>query len=167
MNFLKILCCAVFLLTFVPTGNAQTFPSPQYFERFFHYPHVLTQLPGPQSLDEYIVDGKLRLTLQDGIRLMLLNNTEVRISQSQFDQSSFGIGRAYSTFDPLFTASFTPTRANEPTTTALAGAQTLSTLQQQTSFAYNQQFQSGKLRLDSEVGGIGIAGFQLIGTPDV
>jgi len=131
------------LLMFPYTGNAQTFPSTEYFQRFFHYPKVLTQLPGPLSLDEYIVDGKLRLTLQDAIRLMLLNNTEVRISQSQFNQSSFGIGRAYSAFDPVFTASFTPTRSNQPTTTALAGAQTLSTLQQESNFAYNQQFQTG------------------------
>jgi len=86
---------------FVHVGNAQTFPSPDYFQRFFHYPKVLTLLPGPLSVDEYIVDGKLRLTLQDAIRLMLLNNTEVRISQSQFDQSSFGIGRAYAAFDPV------------------------------------------------------------------
>src|SRR5689334_17827940 len=131
------------LLTFIPVGNAQTFPSPEYFQRFFHYPKVLSQLPGPLSLDQYVVDGKLRLTLQDAIRLMLLNNTEVRISQSQFDQSSFGIGRAYSAFDPVFTASFTPTRSSQPTTTTLAGAQTLSTLQQESSFAYNQQFQTG------------------------
>jgi len=139
----RILCAFLYLLMFVHVGNAQTFPSPDYFQRFFHYPKVLTQLPGPLSVDEYIVDGKLRLTLQDAIRLMLLNNTEVRISQSQFDQSSFGIGRAYAAFDPVFTASFTPTRSSQPTTTALAGAQTLSTLQQESNFAYNQQFQTG------------------------
>src|SRR5690349_16358167 len=143
MKLARILCSLVCLLMFLPTGNAQTFPSTEYFQRFFHYPKVLTQLPGPSSVDEYIVDGKLRLTLQDAIRLMLLNNTEVRISQSQFNQSSFGIGRAYSAFDPVFTASFTPTRSNQPTTTALAGAQTLSTLQQESNFAYNQQFQTG------------------------
>jgi outer membrane protein len=123
--------------------SAQTFPSPDYFQRFFHFPHVQTQLPGPQSLDEYIVNGKLRLGLQDAIRLMLLNNTEVRISQGQLDQSSFGIGRAYNAFDPVFNASFTPQRSTSPTTTALAGAQTLSQLQQTTNFSYNQQFQSG------------------------
>jgi len=143
MKSVRILCSFLWLLMFPYTGNAQTFPSTEYFQRFFHYPKVLTQLPGPLSLDEYIVDGKLRLTLQDAIRLMLLNNTEVRISQSQFNQSSFGIGRAYSAFDPVFTASFTPTRSNQPTTTALAGAQTLSTLQQESNFAYNQQFQTG------------------------
>ena len=137
-------CFALLLLiTFASVLNAQTFPSPDYFQRFFHFPHVQTQLPGPQSLDEYIVNGKLHLTLQDAIRLMLLNNTDVRISQGQLDQSSFGIGRAYSSFDPVLNASFTPQRSSQPTTSSLQGAQTLSQLQQQTNFSYNQQFQSG------------------------
>ena len=131
------------LLAFASLLSAQTFPSPDYFQQAFRFPHVQTQLPGPQSLDEYIVNGKLRLSLQDAIRLMLLNNTDVRISQGQLDQSSFGIGRAYSTFDPVLTANFTPQRSTQPTTSALQGAQTLSQLQQQTNFSYNQQFQSG------------------------
>ncbi|HKR29577.1 MAG TPA: TolC family protein [Terriglobales bacterium] len=130
-------------LSFASLLNAQTFPSPEYFQQFFRFPHVQAQLPGPQSLDEYIVNGKLRLSLQDAIRLMLLNNTEVRISQGQLDQSSFGIGRAYSTFDPVLNASFTPQRSTQPTTSSLQGAQTLSQLQQQSNFSYNQQFQSG------------------------
>ena len=131
------------LLSFAWLLNAQTFPSPQYFQRSFRFPHVQTRLPGAQSLDEYIVNGKLRLALQDAIRLMLLNNTDVRIGQGQLDQSSFGIGRAYSNFDPIVNASFTPQRSTQPTTSSLQGAQTLSQLQQQTNVSYNQQFQSG------------------------
>jgi len=123
--------------------SAQTFPTPDYFRHTFSYPHVMTQLPGPQSLDEYIVNGKLRLNLQDSIRLMLLNNTEVRVSQAQMDQSPFGIDRAYSPFDPVVTASFTPQRSTQPTTSSLQGATTLSQLQQQANFAYNQSFQTG------------------------
>ena len=133
----------VLLLSFAWLLNAQTFPSPQYFQRSFRFPHVQTRLPGAQSLDEYIVNGKLRLALQDAIRLMLLNNTDVRIGQGQLDQSSVGIGRAYSNFDPIVNASFTPQRSTQPTTSSLQGAQTLSQLQQQTNVSYNQQFQSG------------------------
>lgn len=131
------------IFSFASLLNAQTFPLPQYFQHVFHFPQVQTQLPGPQSLDEYIVNGKLRLSLQDAVRLMLLNNTDVRISQAQLDQSSFGIGRAYSTFDPIVNASFIPQRSTQPTTSSLQGAQTLSQLQQQSNFSYNQQFQSG------------------------
>ena len=123
--------------------HAQTFPTPEYFQQIFRYPHVMTQLPGPQSLDEYIVDGKLRLSLDDAIRLMLLNNTDVRISQAQTDLSGFGITRAYSNFDPVLTAGFLPQRSSQPTTSSLQGASTLSQLTQQTNFSYNQLFQTG------------------------
>src|SRR5690348_4642644 len=131
------------VMSFAPILNAQTFPTPEYFQQAFRFPHVQTQLSGPQSLDEYIVNGRLRLGLQDAIRLMLLNNTDVRISQGQLDQASFGIGRAYANFDPILNASFLPQRSSQPTTSSLQGAQTLSTLQQQTNVSYNQQFQSG------------------------
>lgn len=127
----------------VASLSAQTVFSPDYFQHLFRYPKVQMQLSGPQSLDDYIADGKLRLALEDAVRLMLLNNTDVHISQTQLDQSSFGIGRAYSLFDPVFTGSFTPQRSTQPTTSSLQGAQTLSQLQQQTSFSYNQLFQSG------------------------
>lgn len=137
----------IYLLTFsfvcaLPV-SAQTFPTPDYFRHTFSYPHVMTQLRGPQSLDEYIVNGKLRLNLQDAIRLMLLNDTDVRVSQAQMDQAPFGIDRAYSPFDPVFNASFTPQRSTQPTTSSLQGATTLSQLQQQANFGYNQSFQTG------------------------
>src|SRR4051812_27720641 len=137
--------CVLLLLTFAvcSAAQAQTFPTPDYFQRFFRYPHVMTQLPGPRSLDEYVVDGKLRLSLDDAIRLMLLNNTEVRISQAQSEQSGFGITRAYSAFDPIFTANFLPQRSTQPTTSSLQGATTLSQLNQQANFNYSQLFQSG------------------------
>lgn len=143
MKFLTRYCVLFLIAISALPLSAQTFPTPDYFRQAFSYPHVMTQLAGPQSLDEYIANGKLRLNLQDSIRLMLLNNTEVRVSQAQLDQSSFGIARAYSSFDPVVTASFTPQRSTQPTTSSLQGARTLSQLQQQTNFAYNQLFQTG------------------------
>ena len=137
-------CCVFLAMAGLSNlAHAQTFPTPDYFQQLFRYPRVPTQLSGPQSLDEYIVNGKLHLSLQDSIRLMLLNSPDIRISQAQVDQSDFAIGRAYGPFDPVFTGSFVPQRSTQPTTSELQGAQTLSQLQQQTSFAYNQLFQSG------------------------
>jgi outer membrane protein len=144
MVSILIRSCAFILLAMPALSlHAQTFPSPDYFQQFFHYPHVQTQLQGPQALDEYIVDGKLRLDLQSAIRLMLVNNTDVRINQTQLDQSNFAIRRAYAAFDPVLTGSFLPQRSSQPTTSSLQGAQTLSQLQQQTNVAYNQLFQTG------------------------
>lgn len=144
MKFLFRTCCLLLSTAlWVTTTFAQTFPSASYFQERYRFPHVPTQLSGPQALDEYIVNGKLRLSLQDSIRLMLLNNTDVRINQAQVDQSAFNIGRAYSPFDPLVTGSFTPQRSTQATTSELQGAQTLSELDQQMNASYNQLFQSG------------------------
>jgi outer membrane protein len=144
MKSLLTRSCTFILLAIIAAPlHAQTFPSPDYFQQLFHYPHVQTQLQGPHALDEYIVNGKLRLDLQSAIRLMLVNNTDVRINQTQLDQSNFAIGRAYAAFDPVLTGSFLPQRSSQPATSSLQGAQTLSQLQQQSNIAYSQLFQTG------------------------
>jgi HAE1 family hydrophobic/amphiphilic exporter-1 len=94
-------------------------------------------------VDEFIVEGKLRLSLEDAILLTLLNNSDVNVSRAQFDLSQFAVQRAHSPFDPLFVAGFTPTRSTSPSASSLIGASTLSTLNQATTTSYSQQFQSG------------------------
>lgn len=122
---------------------SQTFPTPHYWEQLVRGPKVPTQLGGPEALEDYTLEGKLKLALQDAIRLMLANNTEVRINQSQYQQSSFAVTKAYGPFDPALRATFRPQRSTSPTTSALQGAQTLSDLEQPTTVGYNQLFQSG------------------------
>lgn len=122
---------------------AQTFPTPSYMKQLFSPQDAPSQLAAPQALEQYIVDGKLTLGLQDAIRLMLLNNTEVRINQLQQDQARFAELRSHSPFDPVVNANFTPQRSTSPTTTTLAGAQTLSDLTQNTNVSYNQLFLTG------------------------
>jgi len=108
-----------------------------------HRPAPPRQVPGPSRVDEFIVDGKLRLSLEDAILLTLLNNSDVNVSRAQFDLSQFAVQRAYSAFDPLFVAAFAPARSTSPSTSSLVGASTLSTLSQASSTGYSQQFQSG------------------------
>lgn len=122
---------------------SQTFPSPSYFQQLFRTPHGAKEVPGPEALDDYISEGKLRLSLQDAIRLMLLNNTEVHINQLQYLQSSFALKKSYGPFDPLLRSSFHPQRSTSPTVSTLQGAQTLSDLEQPTNVSYNQLFQTG------------------------
>jgi outer membrane protein len=123
--------------------TAQTFPTPNYFDQLFRPPRAATDVPGSQGLQDAIVDGKLTLSLDQAVRFMLLNNTELRINQLQFSQTAFAIKRAYGPFDPILTTSFSPQRSVSPSITTLAGASTLSSLSQPTSAAYSQTFQSG------------------------
>src|SRR5437868_15039897 len=77
-------------------ATAQTFPSAHYIDQIFHPPRAATQVPGSQGIEDLIAGGKLSLNLEQTVRLMLLNNTELRINQLQFQQSRFAIQKAYS-----------------------------------------------------------------------
>lgn len=110
---------------------------------FFHRPSAPVHVQGPSRVDEFVVNGKLRLGLEDAILLTLLNNSDVNVDRAQFDLSQFAVQRAHSPFDPLFVAGFTPTRSTSPSASSLIGASTLSTLNQTSTTGYSQQFQSG------------------------
>jgi outer membrane protein len=109
----------------------------------FHRPASPKQVQGPSRVDDFVMDGKLRLGLEDAIVLSLLNNSDVNVDRAQYELSQFAVQRARSAFDPLFVAGFTPTRAISPSSSSLNGASTLSTLNQTTTAGYSQQFQTG------------------------
>jgi outer membrane protein len=134
----------VFLFLFSTLlARAQTFPTPDYFHRLVYAPASPAQLPAPKGLRDYVVEGKLRLSLADAIRLALRNNTEVRLNELQVEGTAFGVQRAYQPFDPMATSTFSTSRAKSATYTQLQGATTLSDLEQQAQFGYSQTFQTG------------------------
>lgn len=141
---LRILVGLLFTLLLAACfARAQTFPSPGYFRGIVVRPAIPAHSPGPESLRDFVSEGKLRLTLADTIRLTLANNTEVRINELQYQSAQFAIARAYQPFDPVFSSSFTTRRSTTPTTDQLAGAATLSTLSQTTNLAFTQRFFTG------------------------
>ena len=143
-RFLLLFLSAASVARLVAPALAQTFPTPDYFHQFTTAPVIPTQLPGPEGLRDYLVDGKLRLNLSDAIRLTLLNNTEVRVNQLQYESTRFAIQRAYQPFDPFFNSVFTAQRVMRPTYTQLqSGEPTLSQLDQTFQVGYNQTFQTG------------------------
>src|SRR5262249_15948675 len=109
---------------------AQFTPARTSTGNLFRRPPAPTQAQGPSRVDELIVDGKLRVSLEDAILLTLLNNSDVNVDRAQFDLSQFAVQRAHSPFDPLLVAGFAPTRTTSPSATSLIGATTLSTLTQ-------------------------------------
>src|SRR5262249_12952372 len=86
----------------------QTFPTGDYFKTFFVRPSQTAKrsLSGPVALEDYIKDGKLRLSLNDAIRLTLLNNTDVQINRIQNDLATFSVLKSKSPFDPVITTSY-------------------------------------------------------------
>ena len=106
-------------------------------------PPIAAQVKGPAELKDHVVEGKLRLTLADAIRLALLNNTDVRLNELPVENARLEVERAYQPFDPVATSSFNAGRATTPAYSLLQGAPTLSALSQQGIFDYIQTFQTG------------------------
>ncbi len=107
-------------------------------------------LPPPSELRGHVVDGKLRLTLEDAIRLTLLNNTDVRIARTPVDSARYSVMAAYRPFDPFLTANGSDQRSISQPDSLLEGVgesvssgQNVNTLFQSGGFTYNQTFATG------------------------
>jgi hypothetical protein len=87
---------AFLLLTLWATDAvSQTFPTPDYFRRVWSAQAIPETIAGPEKLRDYVISGRLRLTLEDAIRLTLLNNTEVKLNQLQYEGIKYSVLRAY------------------------------------------------------------------------
>jgi outer membrane protein TolC len=143
-KFLSLFLGWTFLMLTVTPALAQTFPTANYFQQFASLREIPTQLPGPEGLRDYLVDGKLRLNLNEAIRLTLLNSTEVRMNQLEYESTRFAIQRAYQPFDPILNSNFGASRQTVPTYSQLkSGMPTYSDLSHQFLVGYNQTFQTG------------------------
>jgi outer membrane protein len=138
--------CAVLVLGISPVRTAAQstpFPKPKWFEEVSHRPVPPSQLPKPEHLRDFIVEGKLRLTLDQVIQLTLANNTSVKIDDLTYQNAQFNILRAFAPFDPLFQVYSSVQRGTTPATVQTQGAQIASNLSQSGQFNYTQTFQTG------------------------
>lgn len=119
------------------------FGSPSYFRKTFATPTPRIELRPPVRLSDFVVDGKLELSLKSYLELVLANNTDILIQRLSVEQPRNAITRAFSQFDPVATARFSSTRSTTPTTDVLQGASTLSNLAQPLNFGYQQKLQTG------------------------
>lgn len=119
------------------------FPKSDYFRTIFEKPKSSVQIQEPVKLQDYVVGDKLELSLRAYLELVAANNTDIAISRLTIETARNAITRSYSPFDPLGTASFLSTRNTAPTTTVLAGANTLKTLNQPLNLAYSQTLMTG------------------------
>jgi outer membrane protein len=125
--------CAIFVFGLIsPGARAQSspFPTPQWFREVVKRPIPPMQLPGPEHLRDFIVDGKLQLSLDQAIQLALVNNTNIRIDELSYQSAWYNVLSARSPFDPIINANASATRGTSPQASQLGGAQTLSSLNQ-------------------------------------
>ena len=115
------------------------FPSPNYFKEVFRRP-AQYRLEAPGSIHDLVIDGKLTLSVNDVVRLVVQRNTNVWLARLDVQGSEPAVQKAMAVFDPRFVGSFTTRRAVTPTSTELEAS---SSLAQQAQFRYEQQFATG------------------------
>ena len=104
------------------------------------------KLAAPEHLRQYVVEGKLRLSLREAVVLTLENNSGVRIQETQVDFSKFTLLGTHSPFDAVVTSGYAVNSTSTPPSTSLQGIGTTTTLNStsQTAFLnYSQTFESG------------------------
>jgi outer membrane protein len=104
------------------------------------------KLAAPEHLRKYVVEGKLRLSLQDAVSLTLENNSSVRIQETQVESSKFSLLGTHQPFDPVLTGLYNINSTTTPTFSQLQGTGTAPTVNSTTQFAqfnYSQTFETG------------------------
>src|SRR5271157_178578 len=72
------------------------------------------KLGAPEHLRNYLVEGKLRLSLRDAVVLTLENNSLVRIQETQVESAKVALLGAHQPFDPLLTGSYNGNNTTSP-----------------------------------------------------
>ncbi len=134
---------AALLLTASAVAQVTSFPKRSYFRETFYRQVTKVELQSPARLGDFVASGKLELSLRQYLELVMANNTDIQISKLTVETPRNQILRASSVFDPVATASFSNTRTKTPSSDALAGAATLSTLNQPAKFTYAQTLSTG------------------------
>jgi len=123
--------------------EAPRFPETSYFRRHFAVPVPRVEMAPPARLADFVVDGKLEISLRSYLELVLANNTDIQIQKLSIETPRNAITRFYAPFDPVVTATFRSTRTTTPSNTALEGAQTVQQLNQPVTFNYQQTLENG------------------------
>src|ERR1700734_690386 len=140
---LRLVLIAILLCLTGSILSAQTVRERETFRGLTSPETLSNALPGPKYMQEHIVDGKLSLTLQDAVVLTLINNSNVRLQELNIETAKYALLGAYSPFDPFVQGSFNSQGQFSQAFTQLAGAPTLSTLNQVTQLTYNQTLETG------------------------
>lgn len=127
--------------------QAQTVRERETFRGLTNPQTASETLPGTKYMQEHVVDGKLRLTLQDAVIVALANNSGVRLQELNIEGAKYALLGEHSPFDPVLQGNFNAQRTISQAFTELSGVSTLgtplSTLNQATQVNYSQTLETG------------------------
>ncbi|HOL71158.1 MAG TPA: TolC family protein [Bryobacteraceae bacterium] len=99
--------------------TAPSFPKPAYFRHTFSTPKTRVELQPPVRLRDFVVDGKLELSLRDYLDLVMANNTEIAIARLTVETPKNNVMAAFGKFDPTLSLNFNAQRSLSPATRSL------------------------------------------------
>jgi outer membrane protein len=123
-----------------------SFPKPSYFRETFQKPITKVELQDPVRLKDFVVDGKLELSLTNYLALVMSNNTDIQLQLISLEIPRNNILSQYGVWDPKAIAQFSTQRSTTvPTnaTTAQNAASLTKSLNQPYSLQYIQTLPTG------------------------
>jgi outer membrane protein TolC len=133
------------LLTAGAFAQMSSFPKPNYFRETFQKTQTKVDLRDPVKLKDFVVDGKLELSLKHFLELVMANNTDVQIQLLSVEVPKNAIQMALGAWDPTARASFSTTRSTSLPSSALDARSTgvSKSLAQPYSLSYSQTLETG------------------------
>ncbi|MCX7605058.1 MAG: TolC family protein [Bryobacteraceae bacterium] len=122
----------------VHDASAPWVGSPAWMRRVFSPGDTRVTIQPPVRLKDFVIDGKLVLSLKNYLDLVLANNTDIAIQRLSIEVPKNAIQRAFSIFDPTITSNFNATRSSQPAINQLQGAQVVSQLNQPLNTRFQQ-----------------------------
>src|ERR1039458_7453962 len=127
-------------------AQMESFPKPSYFREVFQRTNTKVELRDPVRLKDFVVDGKIELSLKNFIELVMVNNTDIQVAFLSLEIPKNNIVSAFGKWDPIATASFSAQRnTNIPTdpTQAQNAGEISKSLSQPLSLSYGQTIDTG------------------------
>ena len=98
------------LLTAGASAQMSSFPKPNYFREVLRQTRTNVDLRDPVRLKDFVVSGKLELSLKNYLELVMANNTDVQVTFLSVEIPKNNITSASGIWDPTALASFSTTR---------------------------------------------------------
>jgi outer membrane protein TolC len=136
------------ILTAGAFAQMSSFPKPNYFREILQQTKTKVDLRDPVRLKDFVVSGKLELSLKNYLELVMANNTDVAVTYLSLEMPRNNITSAFGVWDPTALASFSSTRSTSVPTNpsqsqnASLGS-TSKTLSQPLSLSYSQALDTG------------------------
>jgi outer membrane protein TolC len=121
---------------------AASVPVPAWITKRFNPETV--QVTDVQGISERISAGKLNLTLNGFLELVLKNSTDINLTRMDVYTAADQVKAAHAVFDPAVSLGFNTLRVAQPQVSQIGGAATLSTLTENSFVNYQELFSTGQ-----------------------